>query len=80
MINLLKVFRNFRDRVKPTRKWVVKLGVFSEAHQQYIGEMTLTTTARSKRIAEGNIREQVRLHITECWAMKENVNGKSARL
>jgi hypothetical protein len=70
-----KLFANIRDRVQPKKKWIVKAQIWEEKSQRYIGDIHVTTHARTRGNAEHNAKEALRLHITDAWVMKEYVNG-----
>ena len=74
-MNLIKLFRNVRDRVQPKRGYLVQVRIWSEANKRYIGELTVSTDARTRSGAERNITGDLRMHVTAVMMGKKPVNG-----
>jgi hypothetical protein len=72
---MFKFFNRWRDKLRPKRTFTADLIIFSEGLDRPIGKCTITTTARSRKGAEDNITEDVRLHVRNIKAVKEHVNG-----
>jgi hypothetical protein len=72
---MIKFFNKLRDKLRrPKRMFTAELVIVSKANGP-IGKLTITTTARSRKGAEENITEDVRLQVCNIKIVKENLNG-----
>lgn len=75
-MNLFKIFNDFRNRLKNKQKYGVQVRIWSEVHNRYIGQLLLTTHAHSKAAAKSIIVNDLTMHVTDCWVVKDtHLNG-----
>jgi hypothetical protein len=71
-MGLITFFRNIRQRVQPKTRYNVLVRIWNESSKRYIGELTVTTDASSRKGAEENVQNNLRLHINGARTVRRN--------
>jgi hypothetical protein len=74
-MGLIKFFRNLASRTRKKQLYEVEVKIWGEHVNRYIARMHFTTDARSKADAKNNVAANLRIHVTDCRVIKEQVNG-----
>lgn len=74
-MGLLNFFRNLRNRTRPRKLHAVKLAVWSESANRYVGDFVVTTDATSKADAKNNAKDDLRLHVVDAWVPEKTMSA-----